>query len=526
MKKLSGNKWIIGIFLFTLSLSLLARFYDLEMDTFRMLDYGTSWGDESGYVQNARNKVLFGEWILEGSLWNEMFLSPVSTFFQYISFKTLGVSTFAMRIVPALLGIISITFVSIILYYKRGIEGLIYFILLSINTFLIAYSRIAMLEYAILFFMFIILGNMIYNKKYSWILAGFFTTFLFFTKLFSMFFIIAIPLSLVLYYYLYKDKNSLKNLFNFIVGFLISIALWSFWLLPNLNQWIFMNFSFENRILLTLTKPIGSIYTIFQFSLINLLISVLVIISIFLIGRSLIKRKKVQYLDFFLIVALILFYLQISIADSALRRFSMIMPLILLMSARLISRIKEVKLKINFKTFKFDKNLTISLILLFYIFINFNQLGEYFYEAYVSYDWVHTRLKNSQDLNNFIPRGEPVYGSYALSLSSESGIRPYRHFYENKKIDNDAHFIQLFQENKISYAIFNFNLFDKNDFLLYYKFDKFNQSKLYNYIKNNFKIIGVIHARNDYTNLDYNSLYIYKKYDSKLVNEDVRFLAE
>ena len=61
--------------------------------------YGISFGDEAGYVHNARNKALFGDWKLEGDLWNPIYLSPVLTYAEYVSFELFGVRTFSARII-------------------------------------------------------------------------------------------------------------------------------------------------------------------------------------------------------------------------------------------------------------------------------------------------------------------------------------------------------------------------------------------------------------------------------------------
>src|SRR3989344_2740695 len=142
-----------------------------------------------------------------------MYISPVFNYLEYISFKTLDVSTFSTRIVPAVLGIISVLFASFLLFLKNKKEGIVYFIFLSINTMLVAYSRVGMLESAVLFFVLIILGLVIYDKYYSWALAGFFAPFLFFSKMTSMFFIMAVPVSVVLYYLLYRQKQTLRNFY-------------------------------------------------------------------------------------------------------------------------------------------------------------------------------------------------------------------------------------------------------------------------------------------------------------------------
>src|SRR3989344_2423343 len=112
-------------------------------------------------MHNARNKILFDEWKLENDLYNPMYISPVHNYLVFLSFTLFGVSTFAVRLVPAVLSLVATIFVSLLFSFKNKMTGLIYFILLSLNVMLVAYSRVAMLEYLILFFILIILGLII-----------------------------------------------------------------------------------------------------------------------------------------------------------------------------------------------------------------------------------------------------------------------------------------------------------------------------------------------------------------------------
>ena len=171
---------------------------------------------------------------------------------------------------------------------------------------------------------------MIADNKYAWALAGFFTPFLFFSKITSLFFIASIPLSLILYSLIYKDKKAVKNFYFYAAGFVFSAALWLFWLAPNLNEWLFMNFGYGERFHFTITKPIGALYNFFQFLAGFAIISAIAIASIFFTVKSFIRKEKIHYLDFFLVSSLIIFYLQISILDMHLRRFVMILPILLL----------------------------------------------------------------------------------------------------------------------------------------------------------------------------------------------------
>ena len=163
MNKSTKNKlYFLGIILLIILLGVV-RFYDLNMDSFPYDEYGTSWFDE-GYIHNARNNALFGNWTLEGDLWNPMYISPVFTYMEFISFTFFGVNTFAMRFIIAFLSVISILIAGLLIMSRRFKEGIVYIILLSGNIMLIAFSRVAMIESILLFFILIIIGLIVYNK--------------------------------------------------------------------------------------------------------------------------------------------------------------------------------------------------------------------------------------------------------------------------------------------------------------------------------------------------------------------------
>jgi len=50
---------------------------------------GVVWHDEGAWVHNARNKALFGQWRLDE--WNPVFVAPVFTALEYVSFAAFGV---------------------------------------------------------------------------------------------------------------------------------------------------------------------------------------------------------------------------------------------------------------------------------------------------------------------------------------------------------------------------------------------------------------------------------------------------
>ena len=63
---------------------------------------GIVWHDEGAWVHNARNRALFGVWSLDA--WNPMYIAPVFTALEFVSFKAFGVGVRQARLVPEALG--------------------------------------------------------------------------------------------------------------------------------------------------------------------------------------------------------------------------------------------------------------------------------------------------------------------------------------------------------------------------------------------------------------------------------------
>src|SRR5215216_1061666 len=58
---------------------------------------GIVWHDEGAWVHNARNRALFGAWTQDA--WNPMYIAPVFTALEYVSFRAFGVGLWQARLV-------------------------------------------------------------------------------------------------------------------------------------------------------------------------------------------------------------------------------------------------------------------------------------------------------------------------------------------------------------------------------------------------------------------------------------------
>ena len=63
---------------------------------------GVVWHDEGAWVHNARNKALYGEWRQDE--WNPVYIAPVFTALEYVSFRAFGVGVRQARLVSEIAG--------------------------------------------------------------------------------------------------------------------------------------------------------------------------------------------------------------------------------------------------------------------------------------------------------------------------------------------------------------------------------------------------------------------------------------
>jgi hypothetical protein len=107
---------------------------------------GGYYADEGFWVHNARNDVLFGN--EPHDQWNNKIVSPTLHSPVKLLFTCLGVSLMTVRIWAMLLAIITLAFLASI---SRRIDpsGWLFFAC-AVNSFLVAYQRIAVLESAVL----------------------------------------------------------------------------------------------------------------------------------------------------------------------------------------------------------------------------------------------------------------------------------------------------------------------------------------------------------------------------------------
>jgi len=106
---------------------------------------GVVWHDEGAWVHNARNKALFGQWRLDE--WNPVFVAPVFTALEYVSFAAFGVGVRQARLVCEAAGVLSVLLLALGMRRAAGdTAGLIAGGLLATNYVYVMYDRAAIME--------------------------------------------------------------------------------------------------------------------------------------------------------------------------------------------------------------------------------------------------------------------------------------------------------------------------------------------------------------------------------------------
>jgi 4-amino-4-deoxy-L-arabinose transferase-like glycosyltransferase len=113
---------------------------------------GIVWHDEGAWVHNARNRALFGAWSLDA--WNPMYIAPVFTGLEYLSFAAFGVGVRQARLVSEIAGLLSVLLLAAGVRRVAGATaGIIAGALLATNYVYVMYNRAAIMEATMVAFM-------------------------------------------------------------------------------------------------------------------------------------------------------------------------------------------------------------------------------------------------------------------------------------------------------------------------------------------------------------------------------------
>jgi 4-amino-4-deoxy-L-arabinose transferase-like glycosyltransferase len=156
---------------------------------------GIVWHDEGAWVHNARNRALFGAWTLDH--WNPMYIAPVFTGLEYLSFRSFGVGVRQARLVPEICGLVAVGLLALGVGRIGGrLAALMAAALLGTNYFYVMWDRTALMEGPMVAFM--VMSWYCYTRADDnprWgMAAGACALLAFFTKAAAAFFVAAIAL--------------------------------------------------------------------------------------------------------------------------------------------------------------------------------------------------------------------------------------------------------------------------------------------------------------------------------------------
>jgi 4-amino-4-deoxy-L-arabinose transferase-like glycosyltransferase len=160
---------------------------------------GVTWHDEGAWVHNARNKALFGEW--QADRWNPMFIAPVFTGLEYLSFRSFGVGFRQARLVSEVAGVLAVVALGLgVARLSNKLAGLLAAAMLATTFISITFDRTALMEATMVAFM--VLSWCAYARASERPLLGLFSGVLavlaFFTKASAVCFVAALGLAAVL----------------------------------------------------------------------------------------------------------------------------------------------------------------------------------------------------------------------------------------------------------------------------------------------------------------------------------------
>lgn len=230
MKTRKKTYAILLIFFFSFLFFL--RLIHLGANPPRDLSYSMGYmGDPGGYVLNARNKILFGQW--EMDKWNNMHISPLLHYLTYASFVIFGTGIVQMNLLPALFSclILILSYLVLRRTYPK-VFALLGTFLLGITFQFVMFSRIAVRVMPLLFFVILILFFLEERHKIkSWIFfAGIFSFIAFTVKGTYLQILPSIGLGLALYLY-FRNQKDLKKTITPLILFVSGMALvFVFWL--------------------------------------------------------------------------------------------------------------------------------------------------------------------------------------------------------------------------------------------------------------------------------------------------------
>lgn len=137
--------------LITAALLAFSRVFFLDADPSLFKRVGDI-GDEGYWVQQARDRALFGDWVTDEFV-QGLAAAPLFTILTYGVFSAGGVSLFGARLVTAVAGVFSVLLIYLIVRRSAGRAAVAAAFILSINSSFFSYNRIAHPESLVIMFL-------------------------------------------------------------------------------------------------------------------------------------------------------------------------------------------------------------------------------------------------------------------------------------------------------------------------------------------------------------------------------------
>ena len=199
---------------------------------------GVVWHDEGAWVHNARNRALWGVWSTDA--WNPLFIAPVFTVLEYVSFALFGVGLWQARLVSELAGVLAVVLIAGGVRRIAGsTAGLAAGAFVATNFFFVMYNRAALMESTMVAFMAAAWYCYVRGEEQPWWAfgAGACAVLAFFTKAATAFFVGALALDAVIGWLLPRQdsrtaqQRSIAAIAGLGAGFLIALAVfvWPYW---------------------------------------------------------------------------------------------------------------------------------------------------------------------------------------------------------------------------------------------------------------------------------------------------------
>jgi 4-amino-4-deoxy-L-arabinose transferase-like glycosyltransferase len=193
---------------------------------------GGLFGDESALAHNARNKVLFGEWMTDD--WNPYFYNPILSILEYFSFSLLGVGLKQLRLVNVAAVFVSLLLLWAVLKKSSGKRiALLSIILLGGNYIFTMYGRLGLNDTFLILPMALTLffWQKGLDKPKILFLAGVSSFACYISKASALFFILATLAALIFaLWQKYTAEKSVKRAVSSLVWYLsglgVSYVLW------------------------------------------------------------------------------------------------------------------------------------------------------------------------------------------------------------------------------------------------------------------------------------------------------------